>query len=121
MDKIGETIDLLTRKFKRTLSDAKYRAKQKGLAFALTFTDLRDRFIKQQARCFYTGLPFNFKDTLATLSIDRIDNDQGYVLDNIVWCRSGVNSLKSSRSYAELKDICLTVAFHNVKWNLIGK
>ena len=121
MDNIIETIDLLTKKFKSALSGMKYRAKKKGYGFDVTFDDLRDLFVKQNAKCFYSGLPFDFSDPMGTISIDRVDNSLGYTKENVVWCRFGVNSLKSSRTYEDLVEICKKVVFHQPKWGVLSR
>lgn len=120
MDNISETIDLLTRKFKRALYGMRDRSRKKGLTCEVTFDDLRDVFFKQEGKCFYSGLPFDFGDPLGTISVDRVDNTQGYTKDNIVWCRFGVNSLKSSRSYDELIEICKTLVFYKPDWKVLN-
>ena len=50
--------------------------------------------------CFYTGEPINFKigsmkkRNRNAISIDRIDSNKGYTLDNIVICSFGFNTDK---------------------------
>lgn len=121
MDNIIETIDLLTKKFKTSLYSMRYRAKKKGIEFDITFDNLRDLYFTQKARCFYSGLPFDFEDPMGVLSVDRVDNAQGYIEGNVVWCRFGVNSLKSSRTYEGLVDICKKVVFHHPDWKMLDE
>lgn len=58
---------------------------------------------RQQGRCFYTGLPYTLGKYIEgkhrnplSGSVDRIDNDQGYVIDNVVICAWFVNIAKQA-------------------------
>jgi len=120
MDKISETIDYLTKKFKRALYGMRKRAEKKGYSCEMTFDTLRDLFIEQEAKCFYSGKTFDFNDPMKRPSVDRVDNSLGYVAGNVVWCCFGVNSLKSSRTYPELISICKTLVVHNPDWKMVN-
>lgn len=123
MDKecIVESIDYLTDKFKRALKDAKYRSKKKGIEFNLDFDYLRDLFKEQNAKCFYSGSSFDPNCKLRTMSLDRIDSNQGYVKGNVVWCLAEINFLKFTRSYEQTVEICKKFVFHRPDWKLLKK
>lgn len=66
---------------------AKYKkdAKRRGLKFALS-----EKYFKsfENKDCHYCGEKFK------TIRLDRIDNDRGYIVDNVVSCCFTCNSLK---------------------------
>lgn len=89
-------------------------AKKRGLEFSLTKDDLLNQYNLQQGLCYYTGAPMKLVSTttkltnqadLDVVSVDRIDNDKGYLKDNIVLCCNGINKLKGSASVNDLKGI----------------
>ena len=116
-----ETIELLRRHFKRSLKRAKYRSKKKGMDFNLSFSDLRNLYFLQKARCFYTGQQFDFKDKLKRLSLDRVDSDEGYIVGNVVWCLLEINYIKYKFKYSSIKEICLKLLTHNPNWKLVDE
>jgi len=73
---------------KQIFQTAKRRAKLKGLEFTITLDWIVGEIAKQDGRCAMTGIPFDYtKDERYTkhpysLSLDRIDNAQGYTPNN---------------------------------------
>jgi hypothetical protein len=120
-DEVIEAVDYLSRKFKRTLKDSRYRAKRKNIEHNIDFDYLRDLFKEQKAKCFYTGLNFVPGDKLRSMSLDRVDSNQGYVKGNVVWCLADINFLKFTRSYTKTIEICKKMVFHRPNWNLVKK
>tara|TARA_R110000824_G_scaffold63076_1_gene166292 strand:+ start:661 stop:1038 length:378 start_codon:yes stop_codon:yes gene_type:complete len=110
------SVKFLTKKLKKTLSDAKYRSKQKGINFNLTFEHLRDMFYHQDALCFYTGADFNFESKTDSPSLDRIDSNKGYIIGNIVWCRSRINFMKYNDTYDKFLVECRNVLGYHPNW-----
>ena len=69
----------------------KQNAKQRNIEFDLTFEDF-DNITKQP--CFYCG-GFNGKcDDISYGGLDRIDSNNGYILDNVVPCCEICNKMK---------------------------
>ncbi len=70
--------------------DLRSRAKAKKIDFNLTYQNLKELYLKQNKSCFYSGYPLNLVKTgkiqFDTLSVDRIDSNKGYTIDNIVLC-----------------------------------
>ena len=70
--------------------------KASGLAFTLTFFEFK-RLVTAR-RCKYTDIMLTWqsgKEQIPTdVTIDRIDNDRGYVTGNVVACCKGYNSFK---------------------------
>ena len=120
-DYVIESVDYLTDKFKRALKDAKYRAKKKGIEFNLDFDYLRDLFKEQNAKCFYSGMNFDPNSKRKTMSLDRVDSNQGYVRGNVVWCLADINVLKFTRTYEETMKLCKTFIFYQPDWKLMNR
>lgn len=82
------------------LGGAKNRAKQKGLDFNITVSDLHLPDV-----CPILGIPLvttNIKPTDNSPSIDRIDNTKGYIQGNVHIISYRANSLKRDASMHEL-------------------
>lgn len=84
----------------------KKNARKRNIEFNITKEEAWNIFLKQNKRCIYTGLKIthlkylcrkNGKDIyhLGTASIDRIDNNLGYINGNIQWVHKDINSMKS--------------------------
>jgi hypothetical protein len=114
------TVKLFSRKFKKTLKDAKYRSTKKDIAFDLTFQDLRDLFYNQKCKCFYTGKDFNLYSKTDNPSLDRIDSSKGYVKGNVVWCRSRINFMKYNDDYEDFLLECRSILEHRPNWNKVS-
>ena len=93
----------------------KYRenAKDRALEFALERLDI-EGFI--DAPCHYCGrLPEpisagKYYYLKGLNGLDRIRNDEGYTLDNVVSCCFSCNRMKSTRSYWEFLTQCAIIA-----------
>ncbi len=75
-------------------------AKDRKIDFNLSLSKLIK--IYNTKRCFYT----NEILTSENISIDRIDNDLGYIDSNIVACTIRINQLKSNMTLKEIQCIC---------------
>lgn len=72
-------------------------------------------FLKQNGKCAYTGqdLKWGTKGNHLkgiTASIDRIDNNKGYIEGNIQWVHKDVNLMKRALSNEEFIKICNLIA-----------
>ena len=91
------------------LAAAKWRAKQKKIPFNIQHED-----ITIPSTCPVLGVPF-YKHTMRyrrstqphqySPSLDRIDNNKGYIKGNVVVVSYRVNSIKKDASIEELKKI----------------
>jgi hypothetical protein len=79
------------------------------LEFNVTIEQLGDLFEKQGGKCAVTGEEIEFglntKDR-RTASLDRIDNNKGYTINNIRWVHVRVNQMKNNMSDEELVYWC---------------
>lgn len=101
--------DLL--KYNKTLrgkfSKWKTGARVRGIEWNLEFDQIKD----WPLICYYTNLqlvsePNNFN----TISLDRIDSDLGYNVDNVVYCCTHINLAKRSLGVNDFIKICKLVA-----------
>ncbi len=86
---------------------ARARSKRKDLDFSITEDDITALYEAQDGLCAYTKLPMSldFNTGAHSASVDRIDSDKGYTLDNIVLCCAIVNTMKNDMSVPEFKTI----------------
>ena len=89
-------------RLKRWLSQARARAKMKGLDFSITLEDL-----VVPELCPVFGIPLMFSDTVTdnTPTIDRVDSSRGYTKDNIQIISSRANRLKNNATLTELTQL----------------
>jgi len=94
----------------RSLSRYKTRAKKDNRNFNLDLDYLVDIFPKDY-RCPVLGITLDFitekkfKPMPNSPSLDRIDNDKGYVKGNVVWVSNKVNLIKSVSTVDELNKV----------------
>ena len=105
--------------FRSLIRNIKYRCKRKVSNYYITVEDLRDLWIKQNGKCFYSGLKMNLPPTsngfegkplINNCSVDRIDSNKPYKKDNIVLCCYGANLGKSIWTEEEYIIFCKLVS-----------
>lgn len=78
-----------SRKWRSTVDrkyiDYKYEAKRRGLEFELTFKEFASF---ENVPCHYCG------DEMKSIGLDRVDNDLGYFMNNVVSSCHTCNSIK---------------------------
>lgn len=90
-------------------------AKTRKLNFDVTVEYLWELYKQQDGKCKLTGLPINLFITEIgrTASLDRIDNNTGYVKGNVQWIHKDINYMKRILSQKQLIDYCrLIVSKH---------
>jgi hypothetical protein len=77
------------------------RGPRRELEFTITDEDILSLYKKQDGKCYLSGeeisLPktaFQYQRCEYTASIDRIDSNKGYVVENIALCHKRVNIMK---------------------------
>lgn len=93
-------------------------AKQRNLSWDINIEDGWDLFVKQGGLCAISGLPIDFylkmKDIKnKTASLDRIDSNKGYTIDNIQWVHKHINLMKWDMSDTDLIKWACLVANYN--------
>ena len=95
----------------------KNNCKRNGVVMSLTSEDLYNLWLKQDGKCYYTGVPLvsrgkiNGFQAWDSPSLDKKTPDLGYVVDNVVWCSFGINSCKQSFTEEEFKS-----KIQSLKW-----
>jgi hypothetical protein len=93
----------------------KYGAKRRGLTVTITIRDAWEQFVRQGHKCAMTGVPLTIPSSTnhgwqsGTASLDRIDNEKGYVLGNIQWLHKDINRMKNTHSVEEFVKLCEAV------------
>jgi hypothetical protein len=77
-------------------------AQSRNLEFNLTFECVKK--LLEYTTCFYTNVTFTEEGSNAR-SFDRVDNEKGYVVGNVVACTVDINGKKNNLSIDEI--VCL--------------
>ena len=77
-------------------------AQSRNLEFNLTFEYVKK--LLEYNTCYYTNVIFT-EDGGSARSFDRVDNDKGYVVGNVVACTIDINGKKNNLSIDEI--VCL--------------
>lgn len=90
-------------------------AVRRGIPFEIDIGYAWQLFRQQAGRCELTGqrLTFTGGRRRGTASLDRIDNDCGYVEGNVQWLHKDINRMKHTHSTARFIELCAMVAKHN--------
>jgi hypothetical protein len=113
----SENTDLNTI-LKYRYSTSKTRAKKYNMTFDLTVENLIDLYNKQKGKCYYSGDILSFSsNNNNVLSIDRINSEKGYTIDNVVFCTAIINSMKNVLSIENFINIINKIYSHNKKNN----
>lgn len=92
------------------VAGARGRAKERGMAFDLTEADVLAMWETQSGRCYWFGVPLQWRDDLAVArhpsipSLDRVDSNRGYVVGNVVLSCWGANAAKGTCSPDEWEE-----------------
>jgi len=85
-------------------------AQSRNLDFDLTFEYVKK--LLEYSTCFYTNVTFT-EDGPNARSFDRVDNDKGYVIGNVVACTTDINGKKNNLTIDEI--VCLYKKLGNLK------
>jgi hypothetical protein len=89
-------------------------AESRNLIFDIDIKDAWSIFLSQNRKCALTGIELKFGhnarskhlDTETTASLDRIDNDKGYIKNNIQWTHKHINLMRGKRDIEYFKFLC---------------
>lgn len=106
--------------FGKALSNARKRAKKRGVSFEIDRNYLIELYESQSGNCYYSGIPLNvIKNDSAKvhdemkMTLDCINPKLGYIKGNVVWCSYSVNSFKQNLSKEEMIRICISILQNN--------
>ncbi len=88
-------------------------AASRGIAFNLSFKRLKELLTTKN--CYYTGVPFVTGHPQNQRTLDRINNDLGYIDSNVIACTKQINNRKANLTITELKQCIRGVLKHEKK------
>lgn len=96
----------------RWFTRCKHNAAVRGHVFCVTEQDILELWEKQGRKCALSGLDIGWAKVgrVHTISLDRIDNDRGYTLDNIQLLHKHVNFLKHTFPQVYFVNLCRMIA-----------
>jgi len=101
-----------------------YTADKRGKTIEITKEQAFEKFQKQNNKCALTGISLHFTKLTTNYwrytnaSIDRIDSDKQYSLDNIQWVEKRVNMMKQKYTQQEFIELCKLVAQNNSSFKI---
>lgn len=94
-------------------SNIKNGARNRGIKFAISIEKAWEIFLIQNKKCILSGidLHFNSRDHLfdGNASLDRIDSNIGYILENIQWVDKRINLMKHYLPEEEFLNLCVKI------------
>lgn len=96
----------------------KRSALKRKLEFSVSIEYLSSLFISQNKKCAISNLDISFGKKASdrrSASLDRIDNNRGYTIDNVQWVHKDVNYMKSYLTEERLIYLCKKIIEHNEK------
>ena len=96
-------------------SSIKHGALRRGINFDLDIQYVSNLFESQDGKCALTNMPITLEPkikgcnvdwSIITASLDRINNDEGYIVGNVWWVHKEANRLKNNYPMSELLNWC---------------
>tara|TARA_R100000656_G_scaffold124946_1_gene104528 strand:+ start:1558 stop:1878 length:321 start_codon:yes stop_codon:yes gene_type:complete len=89
----------------KRLVRTEHSASSRGKEFNMTFKKMKA--LLSTKTCYITGVELQTEDEKADnyLTLERLDNEQGYIDSNVVACSSYINKKKGDLTVQEVKDI----------------
>lgn len=91
----------------------RHRRHAEERVFDITIEQAWELYLKQNRRCALSGIEIHFSTTNKseyTASLDRIDNNGGYTLNNVQWIHKDLNRMKNVFTQEYFINICRKVA-----------
>jgi len=91
-------------------------AKERGLEFTVDKEYVYSVFLRQNKKCAITGVDLTFGgvgNTGRTASLDRIDNNSGYVHGNVQFIHRTINYMRADMDIGDFLSICKMVTDHS--------
>ena len=91
-------------------------AKKRKIEFDISIEDVLKVYLDQGKVCSLSGIPIGWTTMgkLHNISIDRIDSNKGYYIDNIQLVYPKINMMKFTYSQDEFIDMCKLVSNHTM-------
>lgn len=84
----------------KKLINLQHSARDRKIKFNVSFRKMKQ--LMSRKTCYYTGE--RFTETIIR-SIDRVDNDRGYLDDNIVVCTVKINGIKDNLTLNQIDSL----------------
>lgn len=98
---------------------ARDRSKRKNIPFNITKDYLKELWDKQNGKCAISGIKMTFEQcngrTPTNVSIDQINHNDGYTINNIQLVCMAVNQMKSDLLIDDLYKFCEAIIENNLK------
>lgn len=99
-------------------ANIKSGARQINIEFDINIEQAWNQFEKQNGKCAISGVLLRFRSPYEdkicqTASLDRIDSNKGYTINNIQWVHKTVNRIKWALSQDEFIEWCKIIAENN--------
>lgn len=92
---------------------AKKRAKDRGIPFTITKLEIHNLWQQQNGLCALSKIPMTYEldsgRIYTNVSIDQIDPNKGYTLDNVQLVCMGVNQMKADLDMPTLLFLCKSI------------
>lgn len=102
---------------KTVIHSAKGSKMRRPLPIDITKEYAWQLFLDQKGLCYFTGIPLKISNSYAanTASIDRIDNELGYIKGNVRWVHKHINIMKNRYTDSYFVNLCRAVVEHQDK------
>jgi hypothetical protein len=96
----------------------KINARDRNLEFTIDIEYLWNLFLQQDRKCALSNLPIHLNEKCdekkyKTATLDRIDSNNGYIINNVQWLHRDINKMKSNFPEEYLIKMCELVYMNN--------
>lgn len=94
-------------------------AERKKLEWSISIEEIWNLFLKQDRKCALSGEELIFPKTnkelhsSRTASLDRIDSDKGYIINNLQWIHKDLNMMKKNYRDSNFINWCYKITDYN--------
>jgi hypothetical protein len=107
--------------YKSFWKDIQWNAKKRNIRFDISKEDIIEQFNNQGGICDMTGLnlifpqnSLHYRERKQTASLDRINNNKGYLKNNIHWVHKDINQSRKNLTIKYYKYLCTTIYLHSI-------
>lgn len=86
----------------------------RNLEFSISIEESYNLYLKQNRMCAISGLPISFKSP-RTASLDRINSNIGYNIENVQWINADINRMKWDFSQEYFLKMCKLISENNTE------
>lgn len=107
----------------RYLEKIRCNAKKRNISVTISIDDMNKIWNNQNGKCALSGLPITYygdiKNTFEhqTASLDRIDSNQDYSINNVQWVHKHINAMKFNFDLNQFIEICKNITYPIINYN----